>query len=76
MTESLNLFLYPPVSSPRQEKKKRKKTVKQINEQPLYVIILMLEQYILSKFVSDLQQVSGFFQVLRFPPPIKLAATL
>jgi transcription antitermination factor NusG len=76
VTESLNLFLYPPVSSPRQEKKKRKKTVKQINEQPLYVIILMLEQYILSKFVSDLQQVSGFFQVLRFPPPIKLAATL
>ena len=24
------------------------------------------------KFVSDLQQVGGFFQVLRFPPPIKL----
>jgi hypothetical protein len=24
------------------------------------------------KFVSDLRQVSGFLQVLRFPPPIKL----
>jgi hypothetical protein len=25
------------------------------------------------KFVSDLQQVGGFLQVLRFPPPIKLS---
>jgi hypothetical protein len=28
------------------------------------------------KFVSDLQQVGGFLRVLRFPPPIKLTATL
>jgi hypothetical protein len=28
------------------------------------------------KFVSDFQQVSGFQQVLRFPPPIKLIATI
>jgi hypothetical protein len=28
------------------------------------------------KFVSDLQQVSGFLRVLRFPPPIKLTATI
>jgi len=28
------------------------------------------------KFVSDLQQVCGFLQVLRFPPPIKLTATI
>jgi hypothetical protein len=26
------------------------------------------------KFVSDLQQVGGFLQVLWFPPPIKLTA--
>jgi hypothetical protein len=26
------------------------------------------------KFVSDLRQVSGFLQVLQFPPPIKLTA--
>jgi len=26
--------------------------------------------------VSDLRQVSGFFRVLRFPPPIKLTATI
>ena len=28
------------------------------------------------KFVSDLRQVSGFLQVLRFPPLIKLTATI
>jgi hypothetical protein len=27
-------------------------------------------------FVSDLRQVSGFLQVLRFPPSIKLTATI
>ena len=33
-------------------------------------------QYYVIKFVSDLQQVGGFLWVLRFPPPIKLAATI
>jgi hypothetical protein len=28
------------------------------------------------KVVSDLWQVSGFCQVIRFPPPIKLTATI
>ena len=28
------------------------------------------------KFVSDLQQVCGFLQVLWFPPPIKLTAMI
>ena len=28
------------------------------------------------KFVSDLWQVCGFLQVLRFPPPIKLTTTI
>ena len=28
------------------------------------------------KFVSDLRQVGGFLWVLRFPPPIKLTATI
>jgi hypothetical protein len=27
-------------------------------------------------FVSDLRQVGGLFQVLWFPPPIKLTATI
>jgi hypothetical protein len=29
-------------------------------------------QHYVIKFVSDLQQISGFLWVLRFPPPIKL----
>ena len=28
------------------------------------------------KFVSDLRQVGGFLPVIRFPPPIKLTATI
>jgi len=28
------------------------------------------------KFVSDMRQVGGFLRVLRFPPPIKLTATI
>jgi hypothetical protein len=28
------------------------------------------------KFVSDLRQVCGFLRVFRFPPPIKLTATI
>ena len=32
--------------------------------------------YYVITFVSDLWQVSGFFQVLRFPPPIKLTTTI
>ena len=33
--------------------------------------VYSIQHYVI-KFVSDLQQVSGFLQVLRFPPPIKL----
>jgi hypothetical protein len=33
-------------------------------------------QHYVIKFVSDLQQVSGFLWVLRFPPSIKLTATI
>ncbi len=28
------------------------------------------------KLISDLRQVSGFLRVFRFPPPIKLTATI
>jgi len=28
------------------------------------------------KFVSDLQEVGGFLRVVRFPPPIQMAATI
>ena len=33
-------------------------------------------QHYVRKFVSDLRQLGGFFRVLRFPPPIKLTATI
>jgi len=33
-------------------------------------------QHYVIKFVSDLRQVGGFLQVLRFLPPIKLTATI
>ena len=37
--------------------------------------VYSIQHYVI-KFVSDLQQVGGFFRVLRFPPPIKLTATI
>ena len=33
-------------------------------------------QHYLIKFVSVLREVGGFLRVLRFPPPIKLTATI
>ena len=33
-------------------------------------------QHFVVKFVGDLRQVGGFLQLLRFPPPIKLTATI
>jgi hypothetical protein len=33
-------------------------------------------QHYVIKFVSDLRQVGGFLRVLRFPPPLKLTATI
>ena len=33
-------------------------------------------RYYMIKFVSDLRQVDGILQILRFPPPIKLSATI
>ena len=33
-------------------------------------------QHYVIKVVSDLRQVDGFLRVLRFPPPIKLTATI
>ena len=37
--------------------------------------VYLIQHYVI-KFVSDLQQVGGFLWVLRFPPPIKLTATI
>jgi hypothetical protein len=37
--------------------------------------VYLIQHYVI-KFVSDLWQVGGFLQVLRFAPPIKLTATI
>jgi hypothetical protein len=37
--------------------------------------VYAIEHYVI-KFVNDLRQVGGFLLVLRFPPPIKLTATI
>jgi hypothetical protein len=42
----------------------------------LQVRISIIVQHYMIKFVSDLPQVGGFLRVLRFPPPIKLTATI
>ena len=39
------------------------------------VMMYLIQHYVI-KFVSDLWQVCGFPRVLRFPPPIKLTATI
>jgi hypothetical protein len=36
----------------------------------------VLDTTLCYNFVSDLRQVGGFLQALRFPPPIKLTATI
>ena len=37
--------------------------------------VYSIQHYVI-KFVNDLQQVIVFFQVLWFPPPIKLTSTI
>jgi hypothetical protein len=37
--------------------------------------VYSIQHYVI-KFVSDLRQVGGFLLVFRFPPPIKLTATI
>ena len=41
---------------------------------PAYGEVYLIQHYGI-KFVSDLQYVSSFLCVLRFPPPVKLTAT-
>jgi hypothetical protein len=39
------------------------------------VEVYSIQHYVI-KFVSDVRQVCGFLRILRFPPPIKLTATI
>ena len=43
---------------------------KVVSSNPVHSEVCSIQHYMI-KFVSDLRQVSGFLQVLRFPPPIK-----
>jgi hypothetical protein len=42
---------------------------------PVHGEVYLIQHYVIN-FVSDLQHVDGFLQVLWFPPPIKLTATI
>jgi hypothetical protein len=50
-------------------------TTKVMSSNPVHGEVHSIQYYVI-KFVSDLQQVSGFLRVLRFPPTIKLTAPI
>ena len=50
-------------------------TTKVVSLTPVHGEVYSIQHYVI-KFVSDLRQVGGFLRVLRFPPPIKLTATI
>ena len=50
-------------------------TTKVVSSNPFHGEVYSIQHYVI-KFVNDLRQVSGFLGVLRFPPPIKLAAMI
>ena len=45
-------------------------TTKVVSLNPAHGMVYSIQHYVI-KFVSDLRQVGGFRQVLRFPPPKK-----
>jgi hypothetical protein len=46
-----------------------------VSSNPVHGEVYSIQHYLIT-FVSDLRQVGGFPRVLRFPPPIKLTATI
>ena len=50
-------------------------TTKVVSVNPVHDEMYLIKHYVM-KFVSDLPQIGGLLQVLRFPPPIKLTATI
>ena len=50
-------------------------TTKVVSSNPIHGKVYSIQQYVI-KFVIDLRQVGGLFQVFQFPPPIKLTATI
>jgi hypothetical protein len=49
-------------------------TMKVVSSNPAHGEVYSIQHYVI-KFVSDLRQVGGFW-LIRFPPPIKLTATI
>ena len=62
------LYIYLPVQSVSIN-------TKVVGLNPVHGDVYSIQHYVI-KFVSDLQQVDGFLQVLWFPPPIKLTAKI
>ena len=50
-------------------------TTKVVSSRPVHGEVYQIQHYVIN-FVSDLRQVGGFLLILRFPPPIKLTATI
>jgi hypothetical protein len=50
-------------------------TTNVVSTNPTHGKVYSIQHYVI-KFVSDMQQISGFLRVLQFPPPIKLTATM
>jgi len=50
-------------------------TNKVVSSNPAHVEVYSTQHYVI-KFVSVLRQLGGFLRLLRFPPQIKLTATL
>ena len=50
-------------------------TTKRVGSNPAHGELYSMQYYVI-KYVNDLRQVSDFLRVLRFPPPIKLIATI
>ncbi len=46
------------------------------NAENVHMSRLFCEVYKVIKFVSDMRHVSGFLRLPRFPPPIKVTATI
>ena len=47
---------------------------KVVSSNPAHCEVYSIQYYVI-KFVSDLREVGGFLQALRFPPPINMTST-
>ena len=50
-------------------------TTKVVSSNSIHGVVYSMQHYVI-KFDIDLRQVGDFLRVLRFPPPIKLTATI